>query len=79
MEKIKFTLDNDVSDAVNLVFINLYNEGLIYKDRRLVNWDIKLQTAISDLEVEQKAQNGEFYYIKYFLKKFKRVHNSSYN
>ena len=60
-----------MSEAVNYVFINLYKEGFIYKDRRLVNWDTKLQTAISDLEVEQKEQNGEFFYIKYFLENSK--------
>ena len=62
-KRLKFTLDSDVSEAVNYVFINLYKEGFIYKDRRLVNWDTKLQTAISDLEVEQKEQNGEFFFI----------------
>ena len=71
-KRLKFTLDEDVSDAVNHVFIKLYKEGLIYKDRRLVNWDTKLQTAISDLEVEQKEKNGEFFYIKYFLENSKK-------
>ncbi len=71
-KRLKFTLDNDVSKAVNHVFISLHKEGLIYKDRRLVNWDTKLQTAISDLEVEQKEQSGEFYYIKYFLENSKK-------
>ena len=70
-KRLKFTLDEDVSQAVNLVFIKLYNKGLIYKDRRLVNWDTKLQTAISDLEVDQKEQTGEFVYIKYFLENSK--------
>ena len=60
-------MDKDVSEAVNFVFVNLFKKGLIYKDKRLVNWDIKLQTAISDLEVEQKEQKGDFIYIKYFL------------
>ena len=72
-KRLKFTLDNDVSKAVNHVFIILHKEGLIYKDRRLVNWDTKLQTAISDLEVEQKEQSGEFYYIKYFLENSKNI------
>ena len=66
-KRLKFTMDKDVSEAVNYVFVNLFKKGLIYKDKRLVNWDIKLQTAISDLEVEQKEQKGDFIYIKYFL------------
>ncbi len=66
-DNLKFTLDKDVSYAVNYVFVKLYKKGLIYKDRRLVNWDIKLQTAISDLEVELKELKGKFIYIKYFL------------
>ena len=70
-KRIKFTLDKDVSQAVNIVFTKFYNKGLIYKDKRLVNWDTKLQTAISDLEVEQRSQNGEFVYIKYFLENSK--------
>ena len=57
----RFTLDKDMSDAVNFTFIELFNKGLIYKDKRLVNWDISLQTAISDLEVEQVEKQGEFY------------------
>ena len=63
----RFTLDKDMSDAVNFTFIELFNKGLIYKDKRLVNWDISLQTAISDLEVEQVEKQGEFYYLKYFI------------
>ena len=63
----RFTLDKDMSDAVNFTFIELFKKGLIYKDKRLVNWDINLQTAISDLEVEQLEKKGEFYYIKYFI------------
>ena len=63
----RFTLDKDMSDAVNFTFIELFKKGLIYKDKRLVNWDINLQTAISDLEVEQVEKKGEFYYLKYFI------------
>ena len=44
----RFTLDKEMSDAVNFTFIELFKKGLIYKDKRLVNWDISLQTAISD-------------------------------
>ena len=63
----RFTLDKDMSEAVNFTFIELFKKGLIYKDKRLVNWDINLQTAISDLEVEQLEKKGEFYYLKYFI------------
>ncbi len=65
----RFTLDKEMSEAVIYVFISLFNKGLIYKDKRLINWDINLQTALSDLEVEQKEQEGEFVYIKYFSEK----------
>ena len=71
-KRLKFTMDKDVTTAVNQVFVNLYNKGLIYKDKRLVNWDTKLQTAISDLEVEQKEKSGEFFYIRYFLENSKK-------
>ena len=60
-------MDEGLSKAVRKVFIKLYNDGLIYKDKRLVNWDTKLLTAISDLEVEQKEMKSEFWYIKYHL------------
>jgi valyl-tRNA synthetase len=63
----RFTLDNDMSNAVNHVFLSLFNKGLIYKDKRITNWDVSLQTAVSDLEVEQKEQEGQFVYIKYFF------------
>ena len=53
----RFTMDDGLSKSVNKVFISLYNEGIIYKDKRLVNWDPKLQTAISDLEVNQKEDH----------------------
>ena len=63
----KFTMDEDLSEVVTTVFIMLFNEGLIYKDKRLVNWDPKLQTAISDLEVNQKEVDGEMWFIKYSI------------
>jgi valyl-tRNA synthetase len=50
-EKERFTMDEGLSDAVHKVFIQLYNEGLIYRGKRLVNWDPVLHTAVSDLEV----------------------------
>ncbi|MBI1651090.1 valine--tRNA ligase [Hyphomicrobium sulfonivorans] len=56
----RFTMDEGLSKAVLKVFVSLYNEGLIYKDKRLVNWDPKFQTAISDLEVVQVDARGSF-------------------
>jgi len=61
----RFTMDKDLSDAVTKTFIKLYNNKIIYKDTKLVNWDTKLETAISDLEVEQKEVQSNLYYIKY--------------
>ena len=64
----RFTMDEGSNEAVKKVFIKLYNEGLIYRGNRLINWDIKLQTAISDLEVTNTQKNGFLYHIKYNLK-----------
>ncbi len=61
----RFTMDAGLSRAVMKVFVALYREGLIYKDKRLVNWDPKLKTAISDLEVQQVETKGSLWYIKY--------------
>lgn len=63
----RFTMDEGLGKAVNRVFVEMYNRGLIYRDRRLVNWDTYLQTAISDLEVENKAVDGHFWHFKYLL------------
>ena len=63
----RFTMDDGLSEAVIKVFVELYNDGLIYKDKRLVNWDPKLKTAISDLEVEQRETKGSLWYINYPL------------
>jgi valyl-tRNA synthetase len=63
----RFTMDEGLSKAVTKVFVNLYEKKLIYKDLKLTNWDTKLQTAISDLEVVQKETKGKLYYIKYKL------------
>ncbi|HVZ04252.1 valine--tRNA ligase [Hyphomicrobium sp.] len=60
----RFTMDEGLSKAVVKVFVQLYNEGLIYKDKRLVNWDPKFQTAISDLEVVQVEARGKFSWSK---------------
>ena len=61
----RFTMDEGLSRAVLRVFVQLYREGLIYKDKRLVNWDPKLLTAISDLEVVQKEIKGHLWHLKY--------------
>ena len=62
----RFTMDEGLSAAVRKVFVDLYKQGLIYRDKRLVNWDPKLHTAISDLEVEQRpAKDGKLWYLKY--------------
>ncbi len=63
----RFTMDEGLSAAVLEVFVSLYNEGLIYKDKRLVNWDPKLNTAISDLEVEQVETQGHLWHFRYPL------------
>jgi len=63
----RFTLDEGLSAAVTKVFIQLYEEGLLYRDKRLVNWDPKFQTAISDLEVENTEVQGHFWHFKYPL------------
>ena len=63
----RFTLDEGLSRAVNEVFIRLYKEGLIYKDRRLINWCPRCETALSDLEVDHKDRSGTLWYLKYPL------------
>ena len=64
----RFTMDEGLSKAVRKVFIDLYEEKLIYKGTRLINWDIKLQTAISDLEVANEERDGYLYYLQYKIK-----------
>ncbi len=66
-ERERFTLDEGLSKAVLYVFNKLYGDGLLYKDQRLVNWDTKFETAISDLEVQQIEVEGNLWYIKYPL------------
>ena len=63
--RTRFTMDKDLSDAVIKVFVDLYKNKLIFKDKKLVNWDTSLQTAISDLEVVQKDSHSNLYYIDY--------------
>ncbi|MBY2961596.1 valine--tRNA ligase [Rhizobium leguminosarum] len=65
----RFTMDEGLSKAVIEVFVTLYKEGLIYKDNRLVNWDPKLLTAISDIEVEQHEVKGNLWHLRYPLEK----------
>jgi len=64
-EMERFTMDDGLSHAVRKVFVDLYNQKLIYKDKRLVNWDPRLSTAISDLEVDQREVSGHFWHFKY--------------
>lgn len=61
----RFTLDDGLSDAVQEVFIRLYEEGLIYRGKRLVNWDTKFHTAVSDLEVISEEENGSMWHMRY--------------
>jgi len=63
----RFTLDEGLSTAVRKVFVELHRQGLIYRDKRLVNWDPHFQTAISDLEVEQKEVDGAYWHFAYPL------------
>lgn len=61
----RFTLDEGLSKAVRRVFVQLYNEGLIYRGKYIINWDPELQTALSDIEVIHQDDQGAFYHIKY--------------
>jgi valyl-tRNA synthetase len=61
----RFTMDPELSEAVKEVFVRLYDEGLIYRGQRLVNWDPKLHTAISDLEVVQEEESGSLWHLRY--------------
>lgn len=64
-ERERFTMDEGLSNAVKEVFVRLHEEGLIYRGKRLVNWDPKLRTAISDLEVENRDEKGFMYHVRY--------------
>jgi valyl-tRNA synthetase len=66
-ERERFTMDKGLSNAVNEVFVRLHSEDLIYRGKRLVNWDPKLHTAISDLEVENKDKKGHMWHFRYPL------------
>ena len=67
-DRNRFTLDEGLSRAVVKIFVQMHRDGLIYRDKRLVNWDPKLLTAISDLEVEQREQESSMWHLKYRLK-----------
>ena len=71
----RFTMDEGLSRAVTKVFVELYRQGLIYKDKRLVNWDPRLQTAVSDLEVENIELKGHLWHIKYPVEDSRPVHH----
>ena len=66
-DRERFTMDEGLSDAVKEVFVRLHEEGLIYRGKRLVNWDPKLHTAISDLEVENRESKGSLWHFRYPL------------
>ena len=63
----RFTMDDEYMKSVIHMFVKMYNDGLIYRDQRLVNWDPKLQTSISDIEVEHKDVKGSMYHVKYMF------------
>ena len=65
--KVKFTMDDDMSESVIVAFVDLYRKGFIYRGQKMINWDPKAKTAISDEEVIYKEQDSNLYYIKYKL------------
>src|ERR1051326_1986515 len=68
-ERTTFTMDPDYYDSVISVFVDLYNKGYIYRGKRMINWDPKAKTALSDEEVIRKEVNSKLYYVKYFLER----------
>ena len=67
-ERERFTMDEGCSQAVQEVFVKLYEKGLIYRGSYIINWCPKCQTTISDIEVEHKEKEGKLYYLKYPVK-----------
>ncbi|MBF0493165.1 MAG: valine--tRNA ligase [Deltaproteobacteria bacterium] len=63
----RFTMDDGLSKAVREVFVSLYEDGLLYRDQRLIHWCPRCQTSLSDLEVEHEEKNGQLWHIRYFL------------
>ena len=61
----RFTLDEGLSQAVREVFVRLYEKGLIYRGKKIINWDPAARTALSDIEVEHKEVNGHLYHLQY--------------
>jgi len=66
-ENTKFTLDPDIQEKVKQAFVQLYNDGLIYRDKKIINWDPQLKSVISDIEVEHRPSKSKLYYLKYPL------------
>jgi valyl-tRNA synthetase len=64
-DKERFTLDDKLNQAVNKVFLTLYEKGLIYRGHRIINWDVEAKTALSNIEVEHEEQQGKLYYFRY--------------
>ncbi len=75
-EKERFTLDQNFKETVTKAFVSLYNEGLIYQEKKLVNWDCTLETAISNIEVEHREIKGKIYFFKYKLAENDQKHVS---
>lgn len=69
----RFTLDEDLNKAVRKVFVDLYNKGLIYRGEKIINWDPVLKTALSNIEVIHRDDEGEFYYFTYKIKNSKKT------
>lgn len=74
----RFTMDEGFSKAVNQAFEKLYQDKLIYRGKRLVNWDVKLQSAVSDLEVVFTEEAGSLWYIKYYINNLNSKNNKDY-
>ena len=65
--KERFTLDEGLNKAVNKVFVDYYNEGIIYRGEKIINWDPEAKTALSNEEVIYKDVEGAFYHLKYYI------------
>ncbi|MBE8214864.1 MAG: valine--tRNA ligase [Endozoicomonadaceae bacterium] len=74
----KFTMDDSLSRSVTTAFIQLYQEDLVYRSKKLINWDPTLQTAISDLEVINELKTGELVYLRYAIESNQKIKNSAH-